>query len=739
MKPKGGTASMMLRSLLCASTMFVAAPALADTADTTETPSAAEPQRRDHRETPEDIIVTAPYDRQQIYVPSGTTVLSGEALTRELRPTIGDTLARQPGVSSTSFGPNSSRPVLRGFQGDRIRVLQDGIGTIDASTNSVDHAPVINPLLAERIEVLRGPSALLFGSSAIGGVVNVLDGRIPRSMPDDGRIHVDAIGSYGSAARERSIAGSVDAPIGGMLVAHVDGSYLRTGDLRTGGFLLSPALRGIALGDEEAEVRENAARRGRLDNTSSETWEVAGGMSVITDRGHLGFSVSRYESNYGVPNRIEFRHEEGDDHDHDHDHDHGDDDHDHDDHDDEGHGHGHGHEDVRLALKQTRFDVRGEVETDGDFLERIRARFAAANYRHDEIEDNGEIGTSFFNQGMEGRVEFVQRDRGGWQGAFGGQFVIRDFNVIGEEKFVPRNSTEQFGLFTLQSFNVGALRLEAGGRYERTTLVGQPDDDLGVARVDRSFDAFSGSVGGSVGVAEGIRFGANVSHTERAPTAEELFAAGPHIGTQAFEIGDPTFGKERSWGVEGTVRANLPGVTFAAAGFYQWFDNFIYQSPTGEEIDELPVFAYAQRDARVWGFEAEARARLFDAGGFAFNIDGLVDYTRHTIVGEGPAPRIPPLRMLGGVEAQADRVGARLEVEHATAQNRVTAFEFETPEYTMVNASIAFRPFGRGNATTLMVQANNIFDVEARRHASFVKDFAPLAGRDIRATIRFQL
>jgi iron complex outermembrane receptor protein len=729
---------MILRSLLCASTMLVAFPAFAETAVPNEDAPAAEPQRRDHRETPENIIVTAPYDRQQIFVPSGTTVLSGEALTRELRPSIGDTLARQPGVSATSFGPNASRPILRGFQGDRIRVLQDGIGTIDASTNSVDHAPVINPLLAERIEILRGPSALLFGSSAIGGVVNVLDGRIPRAMPDDGRIHIDAIGTYGSAARERSVAGSVDAPIAGKLVAHVDGSYTRTGDLRTGGFLLSPALRGIALADDEEEVRENAGLRGRLDNTSSEVWEVAGGLSVVTDRGHLGFSVSRYESNYGIPNRIEFRHEDGDDHDHDHDHGH-DDDHDHDDHDDHGHGHGHDHEDVRLALKQTRFDIRGEVETDGNFLERIRTRFAAANYRHDEIEDDGEIGTSFFNQGLEGRVELVQQNRGGWQGAFGGQFFIREFNVVGEEKFVPRNTTQQFGLFTLQSFDVGALRLEAGGRYEHSILAGDADEDLGTGAVRRVFNAFSGSVGGSVGVAQGVRVGLNASRTERAPAAEELFAAGPHIGTQAFEIGDPTFDMERAWGVEGTIRADLPGISFAAAGFYKWFDNFIYQSPTGEEEDELPVFAYAQRDARVWGFEAEARARLFDAGGFAVNVDGLVDYTRHTILGEGPAPRIPPLRMLGGVEAQADRVGARVEVEHVTAQNRVAEFEFATPEYTMVNASLAFRPFGRGNATTLLVQANNIFDVEARRHASFIKDFAPLAGRDIRATIRFQL
>ncbi|TKD51647.1 TonB-dependent receptor [Sphingomonas baiyangensis] len=716
--------------------MLVGIPALAAEDERPKPTAASAADQRDHEDVPENIIITAPYQRDQIDVLSGTTVLRGAELTRQIRPTIGETLARQPGVSSTAFGPNSSRPVLRGFQGDRIRVLTDGIGSIDASTNSVDHAPVINPLLADRIEILRGPSALLFGSSAIGGVVNVIDGRIPRDLPDEA-IHIDAIGTYGSAAEERSIAGELEARIGGNLVAHVDGSYTRTDDLRTGGFLLAPTLRGIAAASDEEEVRENAALRGRLPNSSAETWEVAGGLSVVTDRGHLGFSVSRYESNYGIPGRIEFQHEEGEDHDHDHDHDHDDDHGDEHGHDEEEHGHS--HENVRLALKQTRFDIRGEIETDSGLLDRIRVRLAAADYRHDEIEESGEIGTSFFNQGYEGRIELVQRAIGGWRGATGAQVFIRDFNVIGEEKFVPRNTTQQAGLFTLQSFDMGALRLEAGARYENTQLKAQADGDIGTPRIRRNFDAFSGSVGASLALGEGIRAGVNLSRSERAPSAEELFAAGPHAGTQAFEIGNPGFEKEKSWGVEGTLRGGVAGVTFALAGFYNWFDDFIYQTPTGEEEDGLPVFLYAQQAARVWGFEAEASARLAQLGEVAINVDGLADYTRQTIEGEGPAPRIPPLRLLGGLEAQATQFGARVEVEHVFEQDRVAAFELPTPDYTMVNAAVSFRPFGAGNATSLIVSANNIFDVEARRHASFLKDFAPLAGRDIRATVRFQL
>ncbi|WP_294261700.1 TonB-dependent receptor [uncultured Sphingomonas sp.] len=690
--------------------MLVAAPAFAEgkPAPAADTPAPAEAQRGDHSEDRADIIVTAPYEQTQGDILSGTSVLTGQALTRDLRPSIGDTLARQPGVSASSFGPSASRPILRGFSGDRVRVLIDGIGSVDASTTSVDHAPVINPLTADRIEVLRGPSALLFGSSAIGGVVNVIDNRIPRRLPEEA-VHLDVIGNYGTAAKERSVAGEIDVPIAGKLVAHLDGSYLKTDDLRTGGYLLSPELRALAASSADPAVRENATLRGRIPNTASETWEVAGGLSVVTDRGHLGFSVSHYDSIYGVPARIGY--------------------------DETTQGEA---EQVRLALKQTRFDIRGEVETEG-FLDKIRVRLAAADYRHDEIEDTGEIGTSFFNQGYEGRLELVQRAKGGWKGASGMQMFIRDFDVQGEEKFVPRNTTEQYGVFTLQSLDMGPFRVEGGARYEQTSLTAQADAQIGTPRYERSFDAISGSLGASYQLADGIRIGLNGSRSERAPAAEELFANGPHAGTQSYEIGDPTFAKEKSWGLEATLRGSAPGVSFALAGYYNWFNDYIYQSPTGEIIDDLPVFQYAQADARVWGFEAEAKADLATFGTTKLSIDGLADYVRTTITGVGPAPRIPPLRMLGGIEANGDQFNGRVEVEHVFEQDRVTDFELPTNDYTMVNASLAFKPFGRGNATSLTLSANNLFDVEARRHASFLKDFAPLAGRDIRATLRFQI
>ena len=669
-------------------------------------PSMAEdaPQPPFHDAPPVDIIVTAPFQRDRADVLSATSVVTGVELTRDLRPTIGDTLTHQPGVSATSFGPNASRPVLRGFQGERVRVLKDGIGSIDVSNTSVDHAVVINPLTADRIEVLRGPAALLYGSSAIGGVVNVIDSRIPRRVPDEAA-HVEAMATYGSAAQERSGFGEVDVPVAGKIVFHIDGSYAKTSDLDTVNFILSAPLRARALASADADIRSLATLRGKLPNSAARTWEVAGGAALITDTGNLGISFSHYDSLYGVPIRFSLDPAVE-------------------------------AEQVRLAVKQDRADLRAEVETGGGFLKTIRLRAAFADYRHSEINDAGVIGTTFLNKSIESRLELVQTDREGWKGAIGGQLQIRDFNVIGDEAFVPKNVTRQFGLFTLQTFGAGPLKVEVGGRYEHSNIDADASATIGSPAYTRKFDAYSGSLGASYPVAEGIKVGISGSHSERAPGAEELFANGPHAGTQAFEVGDPDFRKELSNGIELSLRGTRPGVTFSVAAYASWFDNYIYEQQTGAIRDDLPVFRYLQASARYYGIEGEASVKLAQFGGFAINIDGVADYTNARISGSGPVPRIPPFRILGGIEAQSDKVDARAEVEYTGAQNRIATFETPTNAFTLVNASVSFKPFGADNKTSIVLSANNLFDVEARRHASFLKDFAPLAGRDFRISGR---
>jgi iron complex outermembrane recepter protein len=657
-----------------------------------------------HSQSSADIVVTAPFQRDRADVLSGTSVVTGIELTRDLRPTIGDTLTHQPGVSATSFGPNASRPVLRGFQGERVRVLKDGIGSSDVSNTSVDHAVIINPLTSDRIEVLRGPAALLYGSSAIGGVVNVIDSRIPRRVPDEA-VHIDALGTYGSAAGERSGFGQIDVPVAGKIVFHLDGSYSKTSDLATGNFILSAPLRQQALASPDGKIRSLADLRGTLPNSAARTWEVAGGAALVTDGGNLGISFSHYDSLYGVPIRYSL------------------------DPDVEA-------EQVRLAVKQDRADLRAEVNTGGGFLDTVRLRASFADYRHNEIDDAGAIGTTFLNKSIEARLELVQAARGAWKGATGGQLQLRDFNIIGAEAFVPKNVTRQFGIFTLQTFDIGAFKTEVGGRYEHTNIDADASATIGNPAYSRNFNAYSGSLGASYAIAKGIRIGLSGSHSERAPAAEELFADGPHAGTQAFEVGNPDFRVERSNGIEASLRGTRSGFSFSIAGYASWFQNYIYESQTGGIEDGLPVFQFSQANARYYGVEGEASVKLAQFGGFAINVDGVADYTNARVTDVGPVPRIPPFRVLGGVEAQSDMIDARAEAEYTAPQNRIAAFETATEGYTMVNASVAFRPFGRDNATSIVISANNIFDVEARRHASFLKDFAPLAGRDFRISGR---
>jgi iron complex outermembrane recepter protein len=699
-------------ALLFVSTAMFAVPAAAEDAAQATDQSGAY-----HAPEGEDIVVTGSFVRN-LDLLAGTSVLSGNELVRDLRPQIGDTLAKLPGVSATSFSPGASRPVLRGFQGERIRVLSDGIGSIDVSNTSADHAVTIDPLISERIEVLHGPAVLLYGSQAIGGAVNVLDKRIPRVVPEE-PFHLHAIGSYGSAADERSIGAAVDVPLtDNGLVFHLDGSFRKTDDLEVGGFVLSPELRAEQLeiaeeeaaeghADEAAEALELANLKGKIPNSATEQKTAGAGLALIRDGGSLGVSVSWFDTDYGVPSRPGAVHaHEGEDGEEEE-----------------------GEAPVTIGLEQIRADLRGEVNVGGRFLDAIRTRLAFADYEHTEFEGD-EVGTVFKNKGMEGRLEFVQAERSGWSGTSGAQFYHRDFSAVGAEAFLPPNETNQIGLFTVQEFDLGGLGVEAAGRYEH------PDVGSNAVGIDRDFSAFSGALGASYDITDRIKIGGNVSRSERAPSAEELFSNGPHVATQAFEVGDPTLAKEKSWGAELYARAQTPDYRLSATLFANWFDDYIFQTETGEEEDGLPVFQYFQRDARYYGFELEGSATLFSAGGFRFVGDLVADYVRATIKEGGPVPRIPPLRILGGLEAQSDHVDGRIEAEWVDDQTRIAAFENPTDGHTLVNASVAWHPWGKRRQTMLILSANNIFDVDARRHASFTKDFVPLAGRDFRLSAR---
>ena len=662
----------------------------------------------------DDIVVTAPYV-ERLDILSGTSAISGEVLADKTRAQLGDILTSLPGVSATSFSPGASRPVLRGYQGNRVAVLTDGIGNIDASNTSADHAVTIDTLTVERIEVLRGPAVLLFGGQAVGGAVNALDKRIPRSIPDED-IHIDALAGYGSAARDWSGGASIDMPLTERVIVHLDGSYRNSDDMRSGGYVLSPNLRAEVLDfaaeeaseghlEEASEARELADQRGQIPNSAVKSWTAGGGIAFIDEGGNLGVSFSIYDTNYGIPARP------GASHAHD------------------GEEPTEGEVPVTIGLRQYRFDLRGEVNLGEGLFEKLRLRAGYADYTHTEFEGD-EVGTVFNSQGIEARVELVQNDLGGWRGASGLQYQSRDLEAIGAEAFVPPNTTRQLGLFTLQEYTNGNLDAEIAIRFDTAKLRA---DTLGFSRTFNNVSAAFG-LGYHIG---DLKIGANISRTGRAPAVEELFSNGPHIATQAYEMGDPDLKSERAWNGELYARYETPATAFSATLYTNRFDNFIYEAETGDIEDDLPVFQYFQNDAKVWGIEFQASKRLASFGSSDLSVDGVADYTRAKIsAGGGDVPRIPPLRLLGGVELTNAHFDLRGEVEFNDDQTKTAAFETPTNGFTLVNASATWRPFGRDRNIALIASANNIFDVTARRAASFTKDFVPLTGRDFRVTAR---
>lgn len=696
--------------------MLHASSALAALAVLTTPALAAGPADDPHDHTSGEIVVTGAMPRNRQDALSGVAVLQGADLDRAIRASIGETLEKTPGVSATSFGPTASRPVLRGLQGERVRVLSDGIGSIDVSNTSVDHAAVVNPLLADRIEVLRGPQSLLYGSSAIGGVVNVIDRRIPLTVPGE-PVHLGAVSTYGSAANERSLAATLEVPLTRNWVIHADASHDKSDDLKIGGYALTPALRAEALAsaagpsdpDSDIDFAANAAVRGTLPNTSARTWTAGAGASYINDGGMIGLSYTHTDSLYGVP--IRFATLPGED-----------------------------QEAPRLSLQQDRIDARAAINAGGSVIDKLTFRFGYADYRHAELGPDGSVGTTFLNKGFEGRLELAQARHGAWRGATGIQFSNRDFNVIGDEAFLPKNGTQQLGIFTLQQFDLGAWKFEAGARFEHSVMIAQPSAaQPQFFSGTRKFDSFSGSLGALYEVVPGWKVGLNLSRTQRAPAAEELFANGPHAGTAVFEMGDTDLTLERATSAEAILRGQGRNYSVEASAYYTWFGNFIYDVRTGAVEDGLPVYQYRQGDARYYGFEAQGKLTLARFGDWQLDADALADLVHATISNVGPAPRIPPLRLLGGLGVNSPGWDIRGEVERTTAQNRTALNETPTAGFTRVNVEIGWRPWGEHRPLSLTLTANNIFDVAARRHASYLKDFAPLAGRDIRLTARLEL
>jgi len=700
--------------------------------------SLAQPQHDDREVVElETVVVTAsPFPTAKEDLISSASRLSGEQLRRRGGATLGETLEGLPGVSSSYHGPGAGRPIIRGLGGDRVRVLASGTDAFDVSNTSPDHAVGLEPLLADGIEVVRGPATLLYGSGAIGGVVNVIGKEIPlerAAKPLEGEL----LSSYGSAADEKTAAVSLNGGRGDF-AWNANYLYRDANDHDIPGFAESAFLReseeeGHGHEEEEGHEEETDEAFETLENSFVETESLSAGGSWFGERGLVGLSLSHYRSDYGVPgghgHEEEGHEEEG---------------HEEEGHEEEGHGEeGHGEEEgVSIDLQRTRLALRAKLNEAGDLLESAELQVGYGNYRHVELEGD-ETGTRFDNEGYEIRATAVHRPIGALGGAFGYHLKGADFAALGEEAFIPPNETVSHAFFLVERLAADWGAVELGGRLE---FVKVDPDDAGARR--RRFTVGSASAGFTRHIESLGTLAANVSYAERAPSASELFAFGPHLATRFFEIGERSLDKESSLNTEVSLRRSFGRVTGEVAAYYADFDNFIFLDEIGLEEAEaaygeldtegLGVFRNRGVDASHYGFEANLRFHFIDRTDERLHFDLTYDQTRATNDSDDSnLPRIPARRLEARFEYERGPWLAGLEGRYVDGASNLAPRELPTASHFLWGADLRYRIRADARASLdLFLKGRNLGDRDARLHTSFLKDEAPLPGRDIEVGLR---
>lgn len=644
-------------------------------------------------------VITANPLGTQLAAPS--SVLEGDQLTLQQKGSLGETLNTQPGVASTWFGPGASRPVIRGLDGDRIRILRNGVGALDASSLSYDHAVPLDPVNVERVEIVRGPAALLYGGNAIGGVVNTFDNRIP-DAPVEG-IHGAGELRYGGAATTRSSAGKLEAG-DGRFALHLDANSRQFNDLRIPGYARSSKVRDA----------DEPGGRHRLENSDGRQDGGALGGSYNWEHGYAGLSYSRYDANYGSVA------EPG----------------------------------VRLAMEQDHYAFASELrDLDGPFSS-LKFDAGYTDYQHQELE-GGEVHTTFKNKGYEARVEARHQPLGPVEGVIGAQVSRNEFSALGEEAFVPKTDTDSLALFVLEQWKAtDRLDLSLGARLEHTRVDPDSQGSERFAQADSasSFTAASLSSGAVYQLTPIWSLAASLGYTERAPTFYELYANGAHVATGTFEVGDPGLSKEKAISSDLALRFDNGTHKGSVGVFYSHFSNYIgllasgnlreghdhdHDPGHGHDHEDIPEYLYHGVRARFYGLEAQDRWQLLENayGSFALELSG--DYTRAKNLDTGEdLPRIAPLRLNSGLAWNLDRWQARLDVQHASSQHRKPANETSTEGYTTLGASVGYR-FEVGQSEWLaFVRGENLTDQTVRYASSILRDIAPAPGRSVEVGLR---
>ena len=615
--------------------------------------------------------------------------------------TLGEALKDELGIYSNSFGSGSSRPVIRGQEGARVKVTQNATETMDVSSLSPDHAVTIDPQLAQKIEVIRGPSTLLYGAGSVGGLVNVTDTKIPTQMPEKG--YEGNVGlRYNSGNDEKMTHAGTTVGLGSNVALRLEGLKRDANDYITPNYFH----------DHDGELEKEK----RVGNTFSESENVNVGLSWIGERGFAGVSYSNRQDKYGLPghsHEYESCHPHGD-----HLHCGGDD---HSGHDHSGHDHNedHAHENGPwIDMKTERYDFRSELNEPFAGFKKLRAQASYTDYQHDEIEGS-EAMTTFKSKGYEGRIELVHNPLAKWEGVWGIQASQQKLDVTGEEATLAPNETQKYSLFGVEHRQFGDFHVELGTRLDHQIV------DVDSEQKDFDGNAFSYSGAVNWDFKPNYKLSLVGSHQERLPLAQELYAHGGHFATNTYELGNDGLDNEKSNNVELGLHYDDDKLSYHVHLYHNWFDNYIY-AKTLDQYENFRLIEYSQDKAKFYGTEAEVAYQFNDI----YKTSLFGDYVRGKIDSDN-APRVPAGRLGTRINADFDdHWSGSAEYSHVFNQDKFAAYEHETQGYNMVNIGLAYKySLADRQEAKVFFNANNLLDEQVYEHSSFLSNI-PQIGRN---------
>ncbi len=626
--------------------------------------------------TLDKVTVTArPIGLQSIeHIAQPINILNNEELAKRQSSTIGETLSNIPGVTTNRFSPLASRPIIRGLGGSRVLVLENGISSMDVSTISVDHAVTIDPIQAEQIEIFRGPSTLLYGSEASGGLVNVVSNRIPDFVPNfNSKVYT----SYNSNSLEKLLSFQTE---GGYekLAFHLDGT--------------------------KRDAKNYSAKTGQIDNSFYDSKNLNFGTSFVDDWGFIGISYGRFNSTHGVPKNPDDPTEL-----------------------------------PFIEAQQDRIDLSGQIINPFSGINAINMQLGYNEYEHTEFEDATTPGTVFNNEQLDSRIEIQHKQIGIFSGAIGTQFGYRDVSAVGDEAFIPKTNSKTVAVFLLEETDISdSLHFEIGGRFEH-----QQDKPDNASKVTN--DMYSLSSGIYWHFLDDTALGLSIGRSQRAPAVEELFANGPHVATNTFELGQSSLDIETANSIDLSFNQERGSWLWNLSLFVNYIEDFVFLQgldrnndgvidevdETGTAPGEFQLVQYQQDNVVFYGFEASAAFDLYSKNNHKLDLNLLGDYVRAERSNGENLSRISPPRLGIGLDYNYQKLSSGINLTSVLAQNDNAFLETDTDGYSVLDFNTNYKLFEGKQNLDIFAKATNLLDEDGRLHTSFIKDRAPIMGRSV--------